>query len=73
MARVTSTEAPDRPGHPATFATLTRMVATTVHLLRHGEVHNPDGLLYGRLPGYRLSERGHAMARAVADALAGSL
>ena len=47
------------------------MVATTVHLLRHGEVHNPDGLLYGRLPGYRLSERGHAMARAVADALAG--
>lgn len=47
------------------------MVATTVHLLRHGEVHNPDGVLYGRLPGYHLSERGHAMARAVADALAG--
>lgn len=47
------------------------MVATTVHLLRHGEVHNPTGVLYGRLPGYHLSERGHAMARAVADALAG--
>lgn len=47
------------------------MVATTVHLLRHGEVHNPEGVLYGRLPGYHLSERGHAMARAVADALAG--
>lgn len=47
------------------------MVATTVHLLRHGEVHNPEGVLYGRLPGYRLSERGLAMARAVADALAG--
>jgi len=42
------------------------MVATTVHLLRHGEVHNPEGVLYGRLPGYRLSERGQEMARVVA-------
>ena len=24
---------------------------TVVHLLRHGEVHNPTGVLYGRLPG----------------------
>jgi len=47
------------------------MVATTVHLLRHGEVHNPDGLLYGRLPGYRLSERGQQMAELVARTLAG--
>ncbi len=47
------------------------MVATTVHLLRHGEVHNPQGILYGRLPGYRLSERGRAMAQTVADHLAG--
>jgi broad specificity phosphatase PhoE len=47
-------------------------VRTTVHLLRHGEVHNPQGILYGRLPGYRLSERGHAMARVVADHLAGA-
>ncbi len=47
------------------------MVATTIHLLRHGEVHNPEGVLYGRLPGYHLSERGHAMARMVADHLAG--
>ena len=47
------------------------MVATTVHLLRHGEVHNPEGLLYGRLPGYRLSERGQAMAELVARTLAG--
>lgn len=46
--------------------------ATTVHLLRHGEVHNPSGVLYGRLPGYRLSERGEAMAQRVAGALAGS-
>ncbi|WP_432456890.1 histidine phosphatase family protein [Cellulomonas iranensis] len=47
------------------------MVTTTVHLLRHGEVHNPTGLLYGRLPGYRLSERGQQMAELVARTLAG--
>lgn len=35
---------------------------TTVHLVRHGEVHNPTGVIYGRLPGYHLSERGLAMA-----------
>jgi len=45
--------------------------ATTVHLLRHGEVHNPEGLLYGRLPGYLLSELGTKMAYAAADALDG--
>jgi len=44
---------------------------TVVHLLRHGEVHNPDGVLYGRLDGFPLSELGHAMARRVADVLAG--
>jgi broad specificity phosphatase PhoE len=43
---------------------------TTVHLLRHGEVHNPTGILYGRLPGFQLSERGHAMAQRVAETLA---
>lgn len=48
------------------------MPSTTVHLLRHGEVHNPAGVLYGRLPGFHLSERGAAMARAVADHLAGA-
>jgi broad specificity phosphatase PhoE len=40
---------------------------TVVHLMRHGEVHNPAGVLYGRLPGYRLSEAGEGMARTVAD------
>ena len=30
-----------------------------VHLLRHGEVHNPEGVLYGRRDGYHLSELGH--------------
>jgi broad specificity phosphatase PhoE len=40
---------------------------TVVHLLRHGEVHNPDHVLYGRLPGYHLSENGRQMAAAAAD------
>ncbi|HZC42075.1 MAG TPA: histidine phosphatase family protein, partial [Streptosporangiaceae bacterium] len=44
---------------------------TVVHLLRHGEVHNPRDVLYGRLPGYRLSEDGRVMAKAAADFLAG--
>jgi len=48
------------------------MVATTLHLLRHGEVHNPDGVLYGRLPGYHLSERGRLMAERVAAHLSGA-
>ena len=42
---------------------------TVVHLLRHGEVHNPEGVLYGRRPGYHLSERGRAMAQRVADVI----
>ena len=40
---------------------------TIVHLLRHGEVHNPTGILYGRSTGFHLSERGRAMADRVAD------
>ena len=40
---------------------------TIVHLVRHGEVYNPAGLLYGRLPGYHLSELGREMAARVAD------
>jgi broad specificity phosphatase PhoE len=43
---------------------------TVVHLLRHGEVFNPSGVLYGRLPGFRLSELGEQMAERAADALA---
>ena len=42
-----------------------------VHLVRHGEVHNPDGVLYGRIPGFGLSEAGRVMAKAAADFLAG--
>ena len=40
-----------------------------VHLVRHGEVHNPTGVLYGRLPGYHLSNRGREMADVVAQYL----
>ncbi len=43
---------------------------TVVHLLRHGEVHNPEGVLYGRLPGYQLSDLGRAMAQRIAEHLA---
>jgi broad specificity phosphatase PhoE len=43
---------------------------TVVHVLRHGEVHNPAKVLYGRLPGYRLSSLGEQMAKAAAAALA---
>lgn len=43
---------------------------TVVHLVRHGEVHNPDGILYGRLPAYHLSENGVEMADLVAHTLA---
>lgn len=45
------------------------MEITTVHVMRHGEVDNPLGLLYGRLPGFGLTERGHAMAARVAEHL----
>ena len=47
------------------------MVASQVHLVRHGEVFNPDGILYGRLPGFGLSKLGHRMAQAAADDLVG--
>lgn len=39
----------------------------TIHVLRHGEVENPEKILYGRQPGWRLSDRGQEMAKAVAD------
>lgn len=45
------------------------MPASLLHLVRHGEVHNPDGVLYGRLPGFHLSTLGEQMAAAAAAAL----
>lgn len=43
------------------------MTRTTVHLLRHGEVFNPDKILYGTLPGFRLSVAGEEMAHLAAS------
>ena len=40
---------------------------TRIHLVRHGEVDNPEGILYGRLPNFGLTERGHEMARRVGE------
>ena len=47
------------------------MPADLIRLVRHGEVHNPDGILYGRIPGYHLSELGHEMAAVAAASLVG--
>ena len=44
-------------------------VETIVHLLRHGEVHNPAGVLYGRSDGYHLSDLGRQMAEQVAGTI----
>ena len=51
---------------------LVTMPATRIHLVRHGEVHNPHGVLYGRLPNFSLSDLGEQMARAAAEELKGS-
>ena len=40
---------------------------TLVHVVRHGEVDNPRGVLYGRLPGFHLSGNGRAMAERLAE------
>jgi broad specificity phosphatase PhoE len=47
------------------------MPADLIHLVRHGEVYNPEGILYGRIPGFHLSELGHRMAASAAASLAG--
>ncbi|MCH9277247.1 histidine phosphatase family protein, partial [Bifidobacterium amazonense] len=46
------------------------MPATTIHFVRHGKVYNPGHLLYERLPGFHLSDRGRRMAEATARYLA---
>lgn len=43
---------------------------TTIHLVRHGEVENPTSVIYGRLPGFSLSDRGRKQAEAAARRLA---
>lgn len=49
---------------------LENMPATTIHFVRHGEVENPNHVLYERLPGFHLSNRGLEMARATAKYIA---
>jgi broad specificity phosphatase PhoE len=46
-------------------------VRTLVNLVRHGEVDNPTKVLYGRLPGFKLSAIGEEMALKATAALAG--
>lgn len=48
------------------------MESSVVHLVRHGQVHNPDGVLYGRMAGYGLSELGRAMAERLGEFFAES-
>lgn len=47
------------------------MPADRLHLVRHGEVHNPRRVLYGRLPNFRLSTAGRQMARQAAEYVRG--
>ncbi|MDO8645470.1 MAG: histidine phosphatase family protein [Candidatus Planktophila sp.] len=42
-------------------------MSSTVHVIRHGEVENPAKILYGRQPGWKLSQRGHEMAVVLGD------
>src|SRR5699024_1771658 len=57
------------PGEDATAASEQdhRLRPTVVHLMRHGEVHNPGGVLYGRLPEFHLSDIGIKMAERGAE------
>ncbi len=43
------------------------MENSVVHLVRHGQVHNPDGVLYGRTPGFGLSDLGRQMAERLGE------
>lgn len=40
---------------------------TVIHMVRHGEVDNPSGELYGRQRGFHLTPLGREMAEKVAD------
>ena len=42
-------------------------MSSIVHVIRHGEVENPEKILYGRQPGWSLSQRGEEMAQVIAD------
>jgi broad specificity phosphatase PhoE len=42
-------------------------MAQVIHFVRHGEVHNPEKILYGLQPGWKLSERGNQMAEVISQ------
>ena len=46
-------------------------IITTVLMIRHADVHNPDNIVYGRLPRFRLSEIGRSQIERLARGLAG--
>jgi broad specificity phosphatase PhoE len=48
------------------------MPANRIHLVRHGEVFNPNQVIYGRLDGFHLSDLGKLMAERAAELLVGS-
>src|SRR5438309_11992406 len=45
------------------------LVSLKVIGIRHGEVHNPKGVIYSGLPGYGLSDVGRDQASSIAGAL----
>jgi probable phosphoglycerate mutase len=45
---------------------LTAPLPTELLLVRHAEVHNPENIVYGRLPRFRLSASGHEQAKLAA-------
>jgi broad specificity phosphatase PhoE len=47
-------------------------MTTTIYLIRHGEVYNPDKILYGRLPNFGLSEKGKKQLQKTAEFLKNS-
>src|SRR5688572_20018142 len=51
------------PSHSMSYGT------RVVHLVRHGEVANPQRVIYGRLPGFVLSVRGRTEAEQAARRL----
>lgn len=56
-----------RRATPVSARTGGRSLATTIHLVRHGHVENPNQVLYGRMPGFFLSVHGREQAKLLAE------
>jgi broad specificity phosphatase PhoE len=57
---------------PSVLSRLGEVAVTRIFLIRHANVHNPDGVLYGHLDNFPLSEKGRAQAALVGRRLAGA-